>query len=170
MLGAQKRNFHMFTKLCGDDACKNVVLVTTRWRKADHGELREHDLRKKFWNEMLSRGSRMMRYEDSSQSAWDIINAIVERVPLEFVQLQRELVDLQLLLPETEAGKALRCELQELLDLHRRRMQELQREQTPDTEESYNETVQEIGKLVPQIQELTFVPLSKKIKRLLRIG
>jgi hypothetical protein len=160
----------MFTKLCGKDACRNVVLVTTRWPNVDRaaGKLRELELSQKYWNEMIRHGSRTMQYyEDSPESAWDVINSVAER-EIKDIQIQRELVDLHLRLQETQAAKALRCELQELLVQHMMRLQELGRQRTPESEESYDETMGRVRLLLLQVQELS-VPLSLKIKRLFNI-
>jgi hypothetical protein len=160
----------MFTKLCGDDACRNVVLVTTRWGSTNHnaGQSRERELSREYWSDMLRHGSRMMQYEDSRESAWDIVNSVVERVPLEFVQIQRELVDLHLRLPETQAARALLGELQVLLDQQRVRMRELERHRTPESEENYKETMSRMRLILEQIQELT-IPLSLRVRRLFNI-
>jgi hypothetical protein len=49
----------MFTKLCGDDAMKNVTLVTTKWARVEleEGAMREEQLKMKFWKGMLDKGA-----------------------------------------------------------------------------------------------------------------
>jgi hypothetical protein len=73
----------MLKRLCGDDAARNVVLVTTKWRNVTRslGNEREQRLRKEWWNSLLDQGSRVARFEETRGSAWHIINLIVEKHP-----------------------------------------------------------------------------------------
>jgi hypothetical protein len=117
MGGVPLKNLQMFAKICGDDAIKNVVFTTTMWTnvKADLGGTREQELMGKYWAPMMNAGAQTMRFEDSFNSAWQIIDKIVgvqhTRRPL---LLQEELVDLGRRPNETEAGKTLYSTLQQL--------------------------------------------------------
>jgi hypothetical protein len=117
MAGAPLKTLQMFGKLCGDGAIRNVVLATTMWTKVNSnlGERREQELKARYWQGMLNLGSRTMRFGDSFNSAWKIIDQIVdnhEDYPLLF---QEELVDLGLQFNETVAGKTLYTKLQMVL-------------------------------------------------------
>jgi hypothetical protein len=52
----------MFQKLCGDDALKNVILVTTMWSQVDVdvGRKREDELHQssEFWKPLIELGAR----------------------------------------------------------------------------------------------------------------
>ncbi|KAF8232380.1 hypothetical protein L208DRAFT_1397596 [Tricholoma matsutake] len=119
MSGSPLKNLQMFGKLCGDGAIKKVVLATTMWTKVkrDVGERRENELKEKYWAGMLELGSQMMRFGDSFQAAWKVIDQIVvtEADKDNPLLLQEELVDLNRRLSETEAGKTLYNKLLELL-------------------------------------------------------
>jgi hypothetical protein len=171
----------MFTKLCGEDAARNVVLVTTQWsgtlsgqqhheRSEDWEEMlqqeqrRERELSEVYWKDMLQRGSKLMRFRNTYESAWAIIRSLVEEVPLEVIEIQKELVDLKRRLPETEAALALRSELEGLLMEQRVRARDLERVRTPEVQERYNETVERIHLTVNHVQGM-IIPLGGRIRR-----
>jgi hypothetical protein len=133
MSGSPLKNLHMFGKLCGDGAIKNVVLATTMWTKVkpDVGERRAKELEETYWREMLNMGSRMMRFGDSLEAAWDMIDKIVDTPDTDKDQallLQEELVDLGRRLSETEAGKTLYNRLQQALVEQKEAIRRLQEE------------------------------------------
>ncbi|KAI5998380.1 hypothetical protein F5J12DRAFT_850045 [Pisolithus orientalis] len=106
---APSRNYKIFKELCGKDNYKNVIFVTTMWDQVweEIGSEREQDLQSDFWREMISLGSTTRRFEGTTESARDIIDAVsfsrlAERRPL---QIQREMVDKHLPLDKTSAGK-----------------------------------------------------------------
>jgi DNA anti-recombination protein RmuC len=109
----------MFGELCGDQAVKKVVLVTTMWDKSNtdpktHNQ-REKELFDKYWKTMINYGASTARFENSAVSAWEIIAPILEQREAEVLLLQEELVDLKRALSETQAGKTLYSDLQRLL-------------------------------------------------------
>ncbi|KAH7910732.1 P-loop containing nucleoside triphosphate hydrolase protein [Hygrophoropsis aurantiaca] len=118
--GTTRKTLELFQKLCGDDACRGVILVTTHWAKCDpqQGQSREDELSTSFFSNMLDHGATCTRFDLSPQSAWDIINLIVDGEPLDALHIQKELVDLKKRIPETEAAACLRSELQTLLVKH----------------------------------------------------
>lgn len=69
MQGSAKLNLSMFKKLCGPDALKNVILVTTMWDRVSEAEgaAREYELTSTpdFWGWMVSHGSRVYRHSGS---------------------------------------------------------------------------------------------------------
>ena len=117
MSGTPHRNFRMFGELCGDQAAKKVVLVTTMWDEVqqDTGVCREKELFEKYWNTMINYGASTARFSSSADSAWEIIDPILKQHAAEVLLLQEELVDLKRALSETQAGKALYSDLQRLL-------------------------------------------------------
>jgi len=117
MAGTPHRNLRMFGELCGDNAVKKVVLVTTMWDKVqpDTGARRETELFEKYWKTMINYGASTDRFSNSAESAWKIVNLILEQHAFEVLLLQEELVDLKRALNETQAGKTLYSDLQRLL-------------------------------------------------------
>jgi hypothetical protein len=162
------KTFTVFKELCGNDAARNVILLTTKWSniKSSSGKERERQLSQVYWKDMLEHGSRMHRFEDSYNSAWDIVASIVENVPLDVIQIQRELVDLGKLLPETEAGKVLRGDLEEVLEEQMKKARALRKEQTPESIAAYQKSVDRMRPIANQIQEFK-IPLGRRIMRIL---
>lgn len=117
MSGAPHRNLRMFSQLCGDQGVKKVILVTTMWDKVKiwTGAQREHDLRLNYWRDMMDKGASVARFRNTHQTAWKIIDIIVQESTTDVLLLQEELVDLKLRLNETKAGIMLYSNLQELL-------------------------------------------------------
>lgn len=73
MQGSAFDNLRMFRKLCGDDALKNVLLVTTFWDtvSASEGVRREQELatNDEFWGRMVTKyGSKMKRWTRNADS------------------------------------------------------------------------------------------------------
>ena len=95
----------MFHNLCGVEALKNVVLVTTMWDQVDEeeGDNRENELINKYWKTMIELGCRTSRFENNTESALDIVSQFQDARCT--VLLQRELVDLHPQLAETSAGR-----------------------------------------------------------------
>jgi len=169
MFGTSRKTLTMFNKLCGDDALKNVILATTKWSGIDDevGQRRELQLCDTYWKPMLAQGSRMARFTYTRESAWDIVNLIICRDVVDGnVLIQRELVDLQVTLPETQAGRALRYTLEELLELQRDMARQLREENGAQGSEELRrrqeELSQQLRSTLHQIQELK-VPFSKRI-------
>ena len=122
MLGSTLKDLDVFQKLCRKDALKHVVLCTTSWKEVyqEEGEKRIEQLREICWKTMAAGGSTIHQFEDSQKSAWDVIAPIIEEdlsrcKKMDSLQIQEELVDVMKLLPDDEAGRHLRYDLDQLL-------------------------------------------------------
>jgi hypothetical protein len=78
--------------------------------------------------------------------------------------MQKELVDFKRLLPETEAARVLGGELEGLLEEQRVHARNLERAHTPETQESFNRTVQRTHLIVSCTQPMR-IPLEQRIIR-----
>ena len=115
MAGTPQRNLLMFAELTGSRSAKNVVLATTMWDrlhpKFDDGDKREKVWKEQYWDVMIHHGAAVERFLNTPDSAWSIIDNLVERskndqrVALLF---QEERVDQKKPLRATAAGKAFR--------------------------------------------------------------
>ena len=125
----------MFRKLWGDEALKNVVIGTTKWDdvELDVGQQREIQLRDNFWKEMIQHGSVVMQVHDDS--AWKVVNHILENKTIDSILIQNELMKLRMIIPQTSAGQESRFTLQELLEMHIRRMHQLEMEEKDEWHE-----------------------------------
>ena len=122
-----QRNLRMLEELCGDQALKKVVLVTTIWDKVqpDTGVRREKELFESLWKMMIDHGALTARFTNSADSAWNIIDSILKCQETDVLPLQEELVDLERALSETQAGKTLFSDLKRLLAEERTTIQSL---------------------------------------------
>ena len=163
MLGTTRKNLLMFHKLCGEDALQDVVLVTTKWGeiRKEVGEQREKRLKETHWKTMIDHGSQIRRYNCSYDSAWEIVNLIRKKEKTDLpIQVQKELVDLQKRLPQTEAGDALRNSLKTLLAEQKETLQRLKN--SPDLREEYEEAERQLRSTLEQIRDLK-IPLGQRI-------
>ena len=116
MTGSAKKNVMMFKSLCGPDAMKNVMLVTSMWDQVpvEVAQNREKELMEteEFWGWMHKRGSIVRRHDNTHHSAEAIVQEMVQRsgkVPVK-LRLQEEMVNKGRSLEETGAGRTLEGE------------------------------------------------------------
>ncbi|GAP91960.2 putative p-loop containing nucleoside triphosphate hydrolase protein [Rosellinia necatrix] len=103
--GSAIKTFEVFKRICGINAMRNVVLVTSRWGDVDEstGAARERELREQFWAYMLGHGSSLCRYHGDSGSARAITAQILVKENV-LLQLQDEMANEGKNLDETAAG------------------------------------------------------------------
>ncbi|KAH7925958.1 P-loop containing nucleoside triphosphate hydrolase protein [Leucogyrophana mollusca] len=101
-----RKTLQMLHKLCGDAAMKNVALTTTKWGDVPPmtGEKNEKELCENSWGEMIEQGSQVGRFDGTVESAWDLVELVLQNPPLA-LQIQKELVDLKRRFHETAAGR-----------------------------------------------------------------
>ena len=126
MKGTTRRNLDMFHQLCGDKALEKVVLGTTNWGEIDGkmGPKREEQLAKNFWNKSkTSSGSKLLRFDKTKESAVAFVDAILHQLESAekdiVLRIQKELVELERRIPETDVGKELRYTLKQLLEMQK---------------------------------------------------
>lgn len=133
MYGSTLRNLKMFRQLCGDEPLQNVILTTTGWGVSEKaGEMdkaiaNEDQLRtdRDFWQPMIKHGSRMARFEDTRESALEIIMSLVDKEPV-VLQIQHELVDEDKHLIDTAAGATVNEEIKKLEEKYKKQLAEMQ--------------------------------------------
>ncbi|KAJ4269843.1 hypothetical protein NW762_001512 [Fusarium torreyae] len=115
MQGSAKKNLLTFRKLCGEDALKKVILASTMWDKTplEEATVREQELKDtpEFWGWMLEKGSSCHRYDNTAESARQIILSLANHEEPIATDLQKQLVDDKLTLDETSAGQELASEI-----------------------------------------------------------
>lgn len=134
MYGSSLRNLKMFKDLCGEDPLKNVILATTKWGTATRaGETdlaieREEQLCKSedFWAPMIQRGSRMERFEDTRESALNMLLSLVKKEPV-VLQIQTELAKGMPLI-DTTAGTTVNEETKRLEVKYQKEIADIQEE------------------------------------------
>ena len=177
MGGSPHRNLRMLGELCGDQAVKKVVLVTTMWDrvKQEHSQRRERELFDNYWKTMINYGASTARFLNTTDSAWKIIDPILEQQETEVLLLQEELVDLKRALNETQAGKTLYSDLQRLRaeqrDTVRSLAEQARKENDPqlarELEDELKRIQKDFDKTFNEIKRLK-IPLGKRL--LLLVG
>ncbi|KAF4582668.1 hypothetical protein EYR40_002591 [Pleurotus pulmonarius] len=175
MAGTPLKNLHMFEKLCGKTALKNIILTTTMWDEVEGktGEQREEELKKHYWKSMISQGSTAMRFENTEQSAWNIIDAIVNSHNERYaVELQEELVDMKQGLPETKAGQELYGKLQALVSRQHDTLQKIRASMKRHDDETIlsalreeYEDLRKQGEVTVRDMEALKIPIGKRLRR-----
>ncbi|KAL6302092.1 P-loop containing nucleoside triphosphate hydrolase protein [Sparassis latifolia] len=130
MAGTPLKNLRMFEELCGKSALQNIILATTMWDEVDEttGLARENELKKRYWKGMMNAGSRVVRFKNSRESAWCILDDFLENANERYAMLlQRELVDMGKQLPETRAGQQLYHRLADLVKKQQNLLRQIQR-------------------------------------------
>lgn len=133
MSGTAIRNLDIFSKLVGDDALSEVVLVTSKWDSVINSSVaedREKALREKFWKTLIAKGSKVCRLDSRRLMALHVVDVLLPGVKAQgkVLQIQRELVDDMKTLDETEVGRQLSKETRELQEGFRRDLEKLKSE------------------------------------------
>ena len=175
--GTARRNLELFSRLCGSAAISKVVLVTTCWSQPDQDleKRRQDELTSSHWKSLIHEGAQVKKfYKGSQDSAWDIVDVFLERIPKhrkqtlsDILQIQSELVDQHLIVPETEAGKELRYSLQQLLEIQREAAEfeaRLAKKGDTDAKVKLDEAQEKMKNIRQQIKNLG-VPLPRRIRR-----
>ncbi|KAK3401544.1 P-loop containing nucleoside triphosphate hydrolase protein [Sordaria brevicollis] len=117
MQGSALKNLHIFRKLCGKDAFKNVTLATTMWEAVslEDGERRERELLETpdFWKPMYQKDAVVARHYNNRQSAMAILERFMRKEPI-VTSLQEEMVNGKKELVDTEAGMELNTEYRKI--------------------------------------------------------
>lgn len=115
-----ERDLAVLRKLCGDEALKNVVIVTAMWpgagpeiRDAYELELRKSDL----WKAVQDGGATMVLHDGSLASAQTIVRRVIDNPPLT-LHIQREFTkvckDIMRMIAEDESEGSSEVQVEEL--------------------------------------------------------
>ncbi|KAI0515096.1 hypothetical protein F5B22DRAFT_201784 [Xylaria bambusicola] len=130
MQGSALKNISLFRSLCGNDALKKVVLVTTMWdiTEKDIAESREKQLKDttKYWGGMVAKGSQVIRHDNTQNSALALFNAFMKEDEKITLQIQSEMVDGHQPLQGTDAGNDIKEMLAEQHEKFKRERQDLE--------------------------------------------
>ncbi|KAH7378112.1 P-loop containing nucleoside triphosphate hydrolase protein [Cadophora sp. MPI-SDFR-AT-0126] len=130
MSGTAVRNLDLFTKLVGEDALSNVVLVTTMWGNVTDVEKaneRDSELRDEYWGDMRRKGSTATRFDGTTASAEGIVSQLLGKRTV-ILKVQEQLVDQKMQLNQTAAGAFLEPTIHREEAQYRERLTELEKE------------------------------------------
>ena len=179
MAGTPLKNLRMFQELCGKNAFHNVILTTTMWDEVEEetGQLREEELKSRYWRSMLDRNSTTNRFLGTRESALRLIEPLIDAANKKSsLLLQQELVDLRNKLPETSAGVKLFSETellvkqrQEVLERIRNAMKHSNQDKTslPALKEEYRKVKMQLDATVIEMQKLK-LPLGHRLSQTTR--
>ena len=144
--GTPLKNLRMFEKLCGKHALGDIILTTTMWDKIDDeiGQEREKELKGQYWKSMIRQGSTAVRYGNTKDSAWEILDQVLQsgrNRGRHAVLLQKQMVDMKSQLSETDAGRMLYTVLESLL---KRRQEALDQIRASSGEEKNEEILKQM--------------------------
>ncbi|KAM0340585.1 hypothetical protein ACHAPU_010422 [Fusarium lateritium] len=116
---SRSKNVMMFKRMCGLKLYPRVALVTTRWEEfkdEQNGIRQENELmsRWEWWGSMYKYGSKVMPHKNNRESALKIVDTLLQIEGCQPLLIQRELVDEQMDLVKTAAGKEVNKELDEV--------------------------------------------------------
>jgi len=158
----------MFQKLCGENALRNVIIVTNMRGevKGRVGEKREAELKGKeiFFKPILDKHAQMARHLNTVDSARSILRLMLHNPPLP-LRIQEEIVDHGKDITETSAGQELDRELLEERRKHeeeKRRLEEERKQVMRDRDERLKKELEEE---VKRIQD----EIERDLWRLLRL-
>ena len=151
MSGGAMRNLHMFKELCGKNCFRSVLLATTFWNSIEERQAiqNENELKttEEFWGEMIELGSSYTRHMDDKQSAWRILDFMIQRRHPFLATIQQEMVDGKLDLNQTGAGRQLNADLIAMEERHIKKMRELEASYAAAQEEQDQRSMRRIAEL-----------------------
>jgi hypothetical protein len=156
--GSAARALDAFKKMCGDDAFGGVVVATTFWDTIPTDELtkaqnRHEELHGKIRDDILRHGGRIVSLSAVEIDAMNILRHIVSKARSLTLTLQRQLVDENRLLHQTDAGKALFGHLTQRYQSLESTTNEAQKRMTGATKTGRMDQLDEIGDAVTEMAE-----------------
>ena len=156
---------------------RRARLVTTWWDslKGRSGlataEKRQSELIKDFWRPLIAEGAVAKRFNNTSASAFQIVDELIGRESgRDNLLLQEELVEQKKRLNETEAAKFLYFRARKLLEEHKNTLKELADEQKMKSDPTLAKSLREEYDKINAKLEGTFeemkemkIPLSRRI-------
>jgi hypothetical protein len=152
------RSFGWLRRICGERTLRNVVLATNMWGNVNPevGATREQQLVAEFVKPALDAGAQLHRHHDTTESAHEIIRAILSN-HRETLQVQQELVDEKREFDRTTVGEEITREVSEHIRGLEQEIVELQTEL---------ETVRGREKETRSQREAEIAELREEIKKL----
>jgi len=94
--------------MCGDAGCSKVIIGITEWQSTAPGVAQSHqnELESVHWRPMIQKGTRVLQFHDSRDSAIKFVEAIVRSMkPDTLFTGQSILVDDKTIISDTDIGK-----------------------------------------------------------------
>ena len=158
-----------------------VFLVTTMWDEVDEtvGLERLSELKATYWKGMVSHGSTPIRYDNSQESAKQLLQEAAEKSSENRrLMLQKEVTDMKIELRETAAGQQLCSRLEELADRRLETLKKLRAEQSKSSDaksaeelrKEYAELRAQLDDTLKQVNSLRMSPMARLRRKLINVG
>ena len=143
----------MFQKLCGPQAYKNVVVLTTLWNQVSHeiGVRKEAQLMSSVFAELVEGGAKFMRHDNTVESTRKVLSHILPMPPI-ITQIQTEIRKEGKSFSETSVGAVLSEEVEKAIAKYKKEMDCLKAEMAA-LKESNNAPRQELEKDLAMLQD-----------------
>ncbi|CAM1507992.1 Fc.00g048400.m01.CDS01 [Cosmosporella sp. VM-42] len=166
MTGTSKVYLQLLEDLVGDDALKNVILVTTMWnmfRSEDRRRAvrREQELLDIFWRPMVEKGSYVAQFDGTPDSAYALVFQLAGKQSV-VLDIQKEIVDQDRSILETVAGTTLVHQLEKDHEIYQLKTCDLE-DQLDQELRAQPRDKEKIQRLKEEKQQV------EKIQRLMRI-
>lgn len=126
--GTAKRNIRMMSSLCGPDAMKNVVIVTTRWDEVHSKQLQAAEKTEAqlsgYFKDFTDNGARLHRHYNTLESAKKLISSVLDFPAIGKIQIIEEMRGWRTLF-QTAAGRELASQLAQLEADHEQQIEGL---------------------------------------------
>lgn len=177
------RNLRIFEAICGRNAFAKTAFVTTMWEDVldeSMGQAREAQLKAMCWTPFLNEGAIMKRFERlERQSAFQIIEAVLNGADDSPLLIQQEMVDKGMDLNETSIGKKLCSDLKQLtrenkglLQRIKNQLKQVRKEEAGSLaglREEYQD-LKEISTLVINNMHQLDIPFGQKVARVFGVA
>ncbi|OTA92984.1 hypothetical protein M434DRAFT_386421 [Hypoxylon sp. CO27-5] len=128
--GSTLSNMIAFKEMCGDNALKSVILLTTFWDVLGDkslGARRQQELREDFWSDMIAKGSQVRRFDGSRDMAEALVMRLVDKPPI-VLQIQCDIMLQGKRLEDTSVGKRIVTRLERSLLEKDKELEEVQKQ------------------------------------------
>lgn len=143
----------MLMELCGEEALKNVALVTNMWGGVTPQveESREQELKDKYFGVAIEKGAQLCCHYNTPESARAILREILKNQPV-VLKIQRELVDEAKGIRQTGAGAELDREIHMEVGRHQAELRTLEMQMQRARAEGDKQDREELEEDARQIQ------------------
>jgi hypothetical protein len=106
--GALKRQLKIVKLIAGQENFKHILLVTTKWgdgARKDEFEDRQAELEDDYWEDLVEKGARVLKFEGTAESAKGIVSQLNVNVDVELALQHQMAMGPHVHLNDTEVGK-----------------------------------------------------------------
>ncbi|KAJ5145889.1 uncharacterized protein N7515_000453 [Penicillium bovifimosum] len=166
MSGSTMRNLEMMKAMCGFSSYANLAIATTMWSTNSSlcAKREEQLLDGRFFGDLIAKGAKLFRHNEKGRldsleevtSARRIVTHLIRQSDnhtTEVLRLQREIIDQQKMIGETQAGIVLAGDLYKVRQEHERELQKLRAKVDAENHQRNAEHVAELQELQADLEK-----------------